>query len=181
MLAEEMGAIVKKLKIDKVVGGETTGIILATAVYMVTKIPMCYVREDRPAPPRYAVEGVLNPGEHVALIDDSYVTGKNKLKFIANIEQSGGLVTDIVVVCDAFIPGQDSSRKIIQSKGIKVHYLCTWTDWYRLLNEYGYLSPQMCKIAVDSIDNRSSWNGPGSETKWAWFEKVKQLQGGKFI
>jgi orotate phosphoribosyltransferase len=181
VLGDELGLIVKNLGVDKIIGGETTGIILATVISMITGIPMCYVREDNPLPPRCAVEGVLNQGERVALIDDSLVTARNKLKFITSIEEAGGIVTDIVVVVNAFIPGRDQDRKIIQNKGIKVHYLCTWTDWYRILNEYGYLSDEMTKIAVDSVDNRPEWNNPNNQDKWAWFEKVKQAQKGKFI
>ncbi len=179
VLAKEMGEVVKRLGAKKIVGGETVGIILVTAISMATDIPMCYVRKEQRVPPRYGVEGVLASGEEVVLIDDSLVKGADKLKFIANIEAMGAKVTDIVTFLDVPLFAGSPERKMIAEKGIRCHSLGTWPEWFDALHEYGYLSDEMAKVAMDSANDILPWQGDGetAKAKWQWFETIKQAEG----
>ncbi len=183
IFGQEMGAIVKSIGGAKVVGGETAGIVLAAAISMEAGIPMCYARKEKREPPRYGVEGILRPGESVVLVDDSYVMGGGKMKFIANIEAMGARVTDIVVILDAYQPSYEEGRSLVGNKGIKIHSLCTWANAYEALHEYGYLSDEMAKVALDAVADLASWQGDGeaAKKKWAWFERVRDAQGGRFV
>lgn len=184
VLGRELGKLVLDADGRKVVGGETVGIILATAISMETGLPMCYVRKDVPArSARFGVEGIIASGENVVLVDDSLVSGATKQKFISNIESAGGVVTDIVAIIDVPTVAGDEYRKALSAKGIKVHTLGSWEDWFTALYEQGHLSAALLEVALDAARNIDSWRegAPGSEEKWKWFEGIRAKQGGKFI
>ncbi|MFH1235338.1 MAG: phosphoribosyltransferase family protein, partial [Parcubacteria group bacterium] len=167
ILGEEIGKIVRTLSIDKIAGCETSGIVLGTAVSMVTRIPMLYVRKEKKQPPRFAVEGVIHAGDKVALIDDSIVAAKNKLVFINHIEEVGGMVTDIIVACDARQRQKDADEnmKVLADKHIRFHALFTWPEWYEALHEKGYMSQEMLDIAIDAAHDLPSWQGDQAKEK----------------
>lgn len=184
VLGEELGKLVRAASGTKVVGGETVGIVLATAISKAMDIPMCYVRKEatqRSA--RFSVEGIIHPGEKVVLVDDSLVSGKTKQMFIANIEAAGAQVTDIVVIIDVPTLTGDEYRRELAAKGIHTHALGLWEDWFTALYEHGHLSKALYDIALDAARSIDSWRegASGAEDKWAWFERVKQAQGGKFV
>ncbi len=183
VLGEELGALVQSVGGRKVVGGETVGIVLATAISMAAGIPMCYVRKEPRASPRFGVEGVILPGEEVVLVDDSMVSGKTKLMFMKNIEEAGAKVTDIVVLLDVPRVSGGVDRRAIQERGIRYHHLLLWEDWFTALHDYSYLSDALYEVALDCARNIDSWQGstPEAKGKWTWFERVRDAQAGRFI
>lgn len=88
IIATEVGKIVKKMKVNRIIGGVTAGIPFATVVSYATKIPMCYVRDEKISPPRYPVEGIISPGDKAVLLDDSLVSGNHKKIFIEKSEKA---------------------------------------------------------------------------------------------
>lgn len=183
-IAKEITKILKKIKVDRIAGGESAGIPLATAVSLVSKIPMVYVRKEKRRFPRTSVEGVIKKGDHVALLDDSFVSGENKEIFIQNLRQAGANVVALIVIVDANIhhakekQGKRFISKLRKEK-IKFYSLLKWPEWFKILGKYGLLSAEMTKIAVDCATDAISWqNNPA---KWQWFEKVKKRQKGKFV
>jgi len=87
---EELSKKVKELKVDAVAGAETAGIPIAAAIGLKAKIPMLYVRKR---PKSYGtqsfIEGILEKGQKVVLIDDMITDGKSKLRFIDGIKEEG--------------------------------------------------------------------------------------------
>lgn len=181
-IAKEMVKIIKKLKVNRIAGGETAGIPWATACSMISKIPMVYVRKEKRKWPRTSVEGIIYKGDKVVLLDDSFVSGEHKKIFIENIEQTGAKVKAIVVIADAPGTSKEKERqeflKELKRKRIKVFSLVKWPEWFRILGKYGHLSPKMTEIAVDAASNVKDWQD--NPKKWKWFEKVKREQKGKF-
>lgn len=182
-IAKEIGRILKKIKVDRIAGGETAGIPLVTAVSMVTKIPMIYVRKEKREYPRMSVEGIIKKGDKVALLDDSLVSGEHKELFMHNLRQAGARIKALIVIIDATNHSKEKERKkflsLLKREKIRFFYLFQWPEWFKILGKYGYLSQAMTEIAVDSATNIVSWqNNP---KKWRWFEKVKSKQKGKFV
>lgn len=183
IIAEEIGKILKKLKVDKIAGGETAGIPLVTATSLVTRIPMVYVRKEKVKPPRSPVEGIIHKGERVALLDDSFVSGEHKEIFIKNIEQVGGRVVALIVLAHAPNTSKEEQRRKyllrLKRKGIKFFNLWQHPEMFKVMEKYGHLSPEMAKIAIDAASDMRKWqNNP---QKWTWFYKIKKKQKGKFI
>lgn len=125
IIADELSKMIKKIKPDVVAGAETAGIPLSTAISLKTKIPMIYVRKK---PKGYGmnqlIEGELNQGQKVVLVDDMATNAFSKLGFIQGIRQAGGVVGDVVIVLDREQGGVEALAK----EKVKLHSLITLKD-----------------------------------------------------
>ena len=121
-VTEELVKAVKKIKPDVVAGAETAGIPLAAAIAIKSKMPMIYVRKK---PKSYGtmemIEGVLEQGAKVVLVDDMATNAFSKLKFVEGIKHSGGIVNDVLIVLDREQGGVEALAK----EDIKLHSLIT--------------------------------------------------------
>jgi len=122
IVSEELSKLVKKLRPDIVAGAETAGIPLSTAISLNTGIPMIYVRKK---PKTYGtmdlVEGILEKGKKVVLIDDMATNAYSKLIFVEGIKHAGGIIEDVVIVLDREQGGVEALGK----ENIKLHSLIT--------------------------------------------------------
>ena len=122
IVSEELSKLVKKMKPDVVAGAETAGIPLSTAISLKTGIPMIYVRKR---PKTYGtmdlVEGILEKGKKVVLVDDMATNAYSKLKFVEGIKHAGGIIEDVVIVLDREQGGAEALGK----ENIKLHSLIT--------------------------------------------------------
>ena len=122
IVSDELSKLVKKMKPDVVAGAETAGIPLSTAISLKTGIPMIYVRKR---PKTYGtmdlVEGVLEKGKKVVLVDDMATNAYSKLKFVEGIKHAGGIIEDVVIVLDREQGGAEALGK----ENIKLHSLIT--------------------------------------------------------
>jgi len=121
-VTEELSKVVKKINPDVIAGAETAGIPLAAAISLKTKIPMIYVRKR---PKGYGmnqlIEGELQKGQKVVLVDDMATNAFSKLKFIDGIKQADGVVEDVVIVLDREQGGADALAK----ENVKLRSLIT--------------------------------------------------------
>jgi orotate phosphoribosyltransferase len=80
--------------IDVVAGGETAGIPYASFVSHLIKKPMIYIRKQ---PKGYGgtkqIEGILEPGKRVLLVEDLITDGLSKLRFNIGIRAAGAKMT----------------------------------------------------------------------------------------
>ena len=122
IVSDELSKLVKKMKPDVVAGAETAGIPLSTAISLKTGIPMIYVRKR---PKTYGtmdlVEGILEKGKKVVLVDDMATNAYSKLKFVEGIKHAGGIIEDVVIVLDREQGGIEALGK----ENIKLHSLIT--------------------------------------------------------
>ena len=122
IVSDELSKLVKKMKPDVVAGAETAGIPLSTAISLKTGIPMIYVRKR---PKTYGtmdlVEGILEKGKKVVLVDDMATNAYSKLKFVEGIKHAGGIIEDVVIILDREQGGIEALGK----ENIKLHSLIT--------------------------------------------------------
>ena len=112
---------------DNIAGGETAGIPFAALIAERLALPMTYVRKKPKGYGKGAqIEGKLNKGQRVLLVEDLTTDGGSKLKFVEAIRKAEGLCNDTAVIFyyDIF---PDTIRKLSQNN-INLHYLCTWKD-----------------------------------------------------
>jgi orotate phosphoribosyltransferase len=90
-------------QIDVIAGGETAGIAYAALLAEKLNKPMIYVRKE---PKGYGkssqIEGVLEPGQRVLLVEDLVTDGGSKLNFQRGIESAGGTVHHCLCVFEYF-------------------------------------------------------------------------------
>ncbi len=143
----ELARIIEPLKPDLVAGVPLAGLPIATAVSLVSGIPMVYPREPKDHGTGKTVEGKFEPGQRVVLVDDLITTGTSKLEAVSILSQAGLVVQDIAVVID---------RRAGEAPlgGLRVHSLLTLSglllslaeggaiDWATLRKVHAYLSDQ---------------------------------------
>ncbi|MFZ5390800.1 MAG: orotate phosphoribosyltransferase [Patescibacteria group bacterium] len=183
ILGREIGKLVKKIGGKKIIGCETSGLVLAAAASIEVNLPMCYVRKNKAVFPRYTVEGIVKKGERVVLVDDAIVKGNTKLTFIKHIKDQGGVVAGIVTMLDVPKFKNSEARKKLKKMGIACHSLFTWLEWWQAFHKAGLMSDAMAAIAYDAEDDIMKWQGKNKEARirWQWFNKVKREQHNRFI
>jgi orotate phosphoribosyltransferase len=118
-------------QIDVVAGGETAGIAYAALLAEKLNKSMIYVRKE---PKGYGkssqIEGVLEPGQHVLLVEDLVTDGGSKLNFQRGIESAGGTVHHCLCVFEYFSreAGLHRARDTLREHGIELHSLVTWDE-----------------------------------------------------
>lgn len=112
---------------DAVAGGETAGIPFAAWLSDKLGLPMLYVRKKPKGFGRDAqIEGSLNDGARLLLVEDLTTDGGSKIKFAEAIRKAGAEVTDTFAVFyyDIF---PDTPQRLADA-GMRLHYLATWWD-----------------------------------------------------
>ena len=182
IVAKEMWKIINKLKVDCLAAIEMSGIPWATAITLKYKIPMVVVRKEKRKGARFSVEGITKKGWNYVLIDDVLSGGVQKKKAIEFINQTGGKVTDMIILMNVLELRKtkfDFNRNWLEKRKLKIHYYVTWLSWYKNMHKFGYLSNEMYRIIEDAIKNIVRWQK--DREKWEWFKRVKKSQGGKFV
>lgn len=112
---------------DNIAGGETAGIPFAALVAERMALPMTYVRKKPKGYGRNArIEGAMNEGERVLLVEDLTTDGGSKLSFVDAIRETGASCahTAVIFYYDIF----PETIKTLGDHGVTLHHLCTWWD-----------------------------------------------------
>jgi len=113
--------------LDVVAGGETAGIPFAAWIADELMLPMCYVRKKPKGFGRNArIEGDLQEGQKVILVEDLATDGGSKLSFVEGIRDAGAECAHCFVVFHYGIFPQSVAD--LKEQGVTLHALCTWWD-----------------------------------------------------
>ncbi len=113
--------------LDVVAGGETAGIPFAALVAERLALPMAYVRKKPKGHGRMArIEGRLEPGDRVLLVEDLATDGSSKLSFVEAIRAAGGRCESTAVVFYYKIFPEAEAR--LRDAGLRLLYLCSFWE-----------------------------------------------------
>ncbi|MEO1366050.1 MAG: orotate phosphoribosyltransferase [Acidobacteriota bacterium] len=113
MLLERHGA-----EFDVVAGGETAGIPYAAVLSEALAKPLVYVRKKAKAYGTTSrVEGALEPGSRVLLVEDLITDGGSKLTFLDAIDGAGASVSSVLVLFDR----QQGGGEKLSERGVTLH------------------------------------------------------------
>lgn len=118
-------------EIKRIAGIPTAGMPFASVLAFSLKKPFLYVRKEPTRGRERRVEGMLNPGDTVLLVDDLITTGKTMGEAIDSIVAEGGVISDALVLIDR----QEGGKKALESRGIKLHCLIEMREVARILYE----------------------------------------------
>lgn len=126
-------------RVDVVAGGETAGIPYAAWLAERFGKPMVYVRKQPKAFGRMAqIEGALQDGQRVLLVEDLITDGKSKLSFLAGIRQAGARVEHLLVIFEyGTVP---ETRRTLEAEGVRLHSLATWAVLLEVAESKGYFT-----------------------------------------
>ncbi len=135
-------------KFNRVAGIPVAGIPFASLIACNLNKPFLYVRKGMRLHGRQRrIEGVLNPGDHVLLIDDLVTTGLSLRRAAKAITAEGGIVKDVVVLLDR----QEGGGENLEKSGIKLHTLLNISEVARMLYEIGAIDEEQLKTIQKQI------------------------------
>jgi len=112
---------------DNIAGGETAGIPFAALMAERLALPMTYVRKKPKGYGRNArIEGVMQEGARVLLVEDLTTDGGSKLSFVDAIRDTGATCAHTAVIFNYGIFPE--TLNTLGDHGVALHSLCTWWD-----------------------------------------------------
>ena len=111
--------------VDRIAGPELGAVCLAAATAMAANKPFVMVRK---AAKEYGttkrIEGVINPGDRVLVVEDVLTTGGAVLEAVASLTEAGAKIVKIVGVIDRM----EGARENIEKAGYQMDALVTTKD-----------------------------------------------------
>ena len=143
--------------IDAVAGGETAGIPFAAWVADRLGLPMQYVRKKPKGFGRGAqIEGKLDPGQRVLLVEDLATDGRSKVNFVKAIRDAGGKCDHCFVIF--FYDIYPEGRKILADLGVTLHALTTWWDVLAVAKASGNFESGMLAEVEKFMHDPAGWS-----------------------
>jgi len=110
---------------EVIAGVATAGIPHGTMAADLLKLPFIYVRSK---PKEHGmgnqIEGVLQPGQKVVVIEDLVSTGKSSLEAVEAIRKAGG---EVLGMCALFTYGFDAASQAMEAAGVPLHTISNYT------------------------------------------------------
>ncbi len=135
-------------RVQRLAGIPTAGIAYAAVIALNLTKPLLYVRKEQKEHGRdKRVEGLLQPGDKVLLLDDVVTTGKSLLEATEIIRAEGGIVDDAVVLLDR----QQGAGENLQKKRVKLHSFTTMRRIADKLLNLGTIDEEQHKEILSQI------------------------------
>ncbi len=111
--------------VDRIAGAELGAVALAAATSMACGKPFVIVRnQKKDYGTSKLVEGILNPGETVMIVEDVLTTGGQVLEAVKSLQSAGARIDKIVGVVDRL----EGARENIEKAGLRMEALFTTKD-----------------------------------------------------
>ena len=146
--------------IDVVAGGETAGIPYASFVSHLIKKPMIYIRKQ---PKGYGgtkqIEGTLEAGKRVLLVEDLITDGLSKLRFNIGIRGAGAKMTHCLCVFDYASDrlNQHEGKDALAKNDIALHVLANWDDVLDTGTSKKYFTEEQNQQIIDFLSDPENW------------------------
>lgn len=141
--------------VDVIAGTATAGISHAAYLAEELKLPMIYVKSKIEEHGKFTrIEGKLERGKKVLIVEDLISTGKSSLSSAQAIRESGGIVENCLAI---FTYGMKEAEKGFKEAGIN---LITLTDFNTLMDiavEKNYIKPEEKEIILEWAEDPAGW------------------------
>jgi orotate phosphoribosyltransferase len=135
-------------RVQRLASIPTAGIAYGAVLAFNLSKPFLYVRKEAKEHGRERrIEGLLQPGDKVLVLDDVATTGKNIIEAAETIRGEGGVVEDAVVLLDRQQGGTANLSKI----GVKLHAFTTMKRIADRLMAQGTIDESQHKEIVGQI------------------------------
>lgn len=119
-IAEEIASQLNGGDLDVIAGPELGAVPLVTAVSLQMGLPAAYIRKgEKHSATQARIEGTIEKGMQVAVIEDVTTTGSTILDTAKLVEEVGGTVDSLTVVVDRNAGAVDR----VQKAGYELNYL----------------------------------------------------------
>jgi orotate phosphoribosyltransferase len=140
---------------DVIAGGETAGIPYAAWLAEELGKPMIYVRKNpKSFGTQSQIEGVLNPGSHVLLVEDLIFDAGTKLRFAQVVRNCGAQISHTLVV---FNYGYKLALQKLREANLSLHSLCSWVELLEELKASDAVSDDRVEQIRDFLSDPQGW------------------------
>jgi orotate phosphoribosyltransferase len=140
-----------------VAGGETAGIPFAAWVADRLDKPMQYIRKKPKGFGRGAqIEGKLDEGQRVLLVEDLATDGKSKVNFVKAIRDAGATCDHCIVIF--FYDIYPQGKRILGDLGVTLHQLTTWWDVLAVAKAGGQFDPKLLAEVETFMNDPAGWS-----------------------
>lgn len=140
---------------EVIAGVATAGIPHGTMAADLLKLPFIYVRSK---PKEHGmgnqIEGVLQPGQKVVVIEDLVSTGKSSLEAVEAIRKAGG---DVVGMCALFTYGFDAAAQAMEAAGVPLHTISNYTALMEVAEEQQLITAEQKQSLEEWRKDPAGW------------------------
>ncbi|MBO6092729.1 MAG: orotate phosphoribosyltransferase [Oscillospiraceae bacterium] len=145
--------------VEALMGTSTAGIAHAAITGHLLQLPMGYVRSgNKDHGRKNRIEGKLEPGEKVVVVEDLISTGGSVLDVVNTLREAGAEVLGIVSI---FTYGMKNGLEHLAAADVENHSLTDFDCIVRVAADEGYIRPTDVERLLRFRDNPSdeSWIG----------------------
>jgi orotate phosphoribosyltransferase len=125
-IAKIVSSQMSEERIDKIAGPALGAVPIATAISLESEIPMLMIRKAKKGyGTSKLIEGTLQEGDSIVVIEDVTTTGNSLLKAIRAIKENGGVVKRAVVVVDR----DEGAIENLKNEGVLLEPLLSINDF----------------------------------------------------
>lgn len=140
---------------DVIAGVATAGIPHGTMAADLLKLPFIYVRSKPKAHGMgNQIEGVLQEGQKVVVIEDLVSTGKSSLQAVDAIKAAGG---DVVGMCALFTYGFDASAKAMDEANVPLYTISNYSALMEVCEEQNLITAEQKTSLEDWRKSPDTW------------------------
>lgn len=138
-------------------GIATAGIAHGALAADVLNMPYCYVR---PEPKKHGlknqIEGKMQPGDKVVLIEDLISTGKSSLQAADAVREAGGEVAGLLAL---FTYGFPDAEQRFKDAGIPFYTISNFAALGEVAVNEGFLPAEKLQPVLEFAKNPQGWRG----------------------
>lgn len=140
---------------EVIAGVATAGIPHGTMAADLLKLPLIYVRSK---PKEHGmgnqIEGVLQQGQKVVVIEDLVSTGKSSLQAVDAIRDAGG---EVIGMCALFTYGFDAAAEAMEKAGVPLHTISNYTALMEVSEEQNLITAEQKQSLEEWRKDPGGW------------------------
>lgn len=142
-------------KPDVIAGVATGAIGIGALVADYLNVPFCYVRPEAKSHGRKnKIEGRLEPGRNVVVVEDLISTGGSSLKAVAALNEAGAVVKGMVAI---FTYGFPIATENFEKAQVTLHTLSDYNHLLIQAEKSNYITSAQTKVLGKWRENPSTW------------------------
>ncbi len=141
---------IKRCRFDALCGVPYTGIPIATSIALLHNQAMIMLRkETKNHGNKQRVEGIYKQGDRIIVLDDLVTNGLSKLETIKTLQDTGLMITDIIVLIDR----KQGAQQNLAEHGYQLHSAFTLPEMLTVLEKNGAIDTETMRRVEKALTN----------------------------
>lgn len=156
IIVEAFAEMSKEIEFDIVAGTATAGIPWAAWVAEQLNKPMIYIRsEAKEHGTKKRIEGILNPGQKVLLIEDHISTGKSSISALQAIREEGSAIVENVFAINSY--ELDAAAEVYKNANVNVRTITNYSAILEVAKEQGIIDARYEIMLSEFRKDPATW------------------------